>query len=142
MGQSVYCRISQNFIVFMYVPLETPTDVIDHYYHYLSQEMDGDLTIEQITSLPSTMLNQDEITFLMTAINQYQKNCLMLEKIRLMDIGSLATFCMVLKSIDHKAHLGSVLLNGERILIISCSFADIWIHHKCKRTINHYDTKS
>ena len=106
----------------MYVPSETPMDVIDHYYHYLSQEMDGDLTIEQIISLPSTMLNQDEITFLMTAINQYQKNCLMLEKVRLMDIGSLATFCMVLKSIDHKAHLGSVLLNGKRILIISCDY--------------------
>ena len=97
----------------MYVPLETPMDIIDHYYHYLSQEIDGDLIVEKMISLQSPVLNQDDITFLMTAINQYQKSCLMLEKVRLMDVSSLTTFCNMLESIDHQKHMAAVLLNGK-----------------------------
>ena len=94
-------------------PTETPVEIIDHYYHYLSQEMDADLMAQQMVSLQSSLLNKDDIVFISTAENQYQKSCYMLEKIRLMDLHSLITFCRLLESIDHQKHLGTLLLNGK-----------------------------
>ena len=88
-------------------------EIIDHYYHYLSQEMDADLIAEQMTSLQPPLLNQDDITFIMTASNQYHKSCCVLEKVRVMDLGSLTTFCKLLESFDHQKHMGTLLLNGK-----------------------------
>ena len=95
-------------------PTEAPVEIIDHYYHYLSQEMDADLIAQQMVSLQSSLLNKDDIAFIMAAENQYQKSCYMLEKFRLMDLHSLTTLCRLLESIDHQKHLGTLLLNGKR----------------------------
>ena len=92
---------------------ETPVEIIDHYYPYLSQEMDTDLIAQEMTSLQSPVLEKDDIAFIMTAENQYQKNCYMLEKVRLMDLHSLITFCRLLENIDRQKHLGTLLLNGK-----------------------------
>ena len=90
-------------------------DIIDHYFHYLCQEMDADLIVQQMVSFQLPVLNQDDIAFIMTAINQHQKNYLMLEKVRLLDLTSLTTFCNLLESIDHQKHIGLTLLYGKNL---------------------------
>ena len=88
-------------------------DIIDHYYHYLSQEMDGDLIVQEMASLQSPVLNENDIAFIRTAINQYQKNCYILEKVRVMDLAPLTTFCNLVECIYHERHLGLTLLKGK-----------------------------
>jgi len=86
--------------------------VTDYFYQYLSQEMDADLVAQQMHSL--NLLNQNELNTTMVAINKYQKNCLILEKVRIMDVDSLTTFCKMLESYDHQKHLGIALFKGKK----------------------------
>ena len=98
-----------SFIFLYYV--DTTKDIVDHFFNYLSLEMDADLIAQQLNSLK--LLNQDEFHVVMTGMSNYQKNCLVLEKIRNMDMDSLTAFCKLLESIPHHKHMGTMLLNGK-----------------------------
>ena len=63
--------------------------------------------------LTKKLLNEEEIQNLANAASSYQKNCLLLEKIRLMDMERLELFCKLLKSIDSQKHIADVLVNGK-----------------------------
>ena len=63
--------------------------------------------------LTKKLLNEEEIKNLANAASSYQKNCLLLEKIRLMDMKRLELFCELLKSIDGQKHIADVLENGK-----------------------------
>ena len=68
--------------------------------------MDADLIVQPM--LTEQLLNQN----LMNANSRYQKNCLLLEKIRLLDIQALELFCKLLQSFDSQKHIADVLVNG------------------------------
>ena len=89
----------------------TSKDVIDHFSHYLTTEMDGDLIVEYMLS--QQLLNDQEVHTTMSAASSFQKNCLILEKIRLMDTKSLVSFCETLQMFDCHKNIASVLLNGK-----------------------------
>ena len=63
--------------------------------------------------LTKKFLNEEEIQNLANAASSYQKNCLLLEEIRLMDMERLELFCKLLKSIDGQKHIADVLVNGK-----------------------------
>ena len=63
--------------------------------------------------LTKQLLNEEEIQNLANSASSYQKNCLLLEKIRLMDMERLESFCKLLKSIDGQKHVADVLVNGK-----------------------------
>ena len=86
-------------------------DVIDHFSHYLTTEMDSDLIVEHMLS--QQLLNDQEVHTIMSAASSFQKNCLILEKIRLMDAKSLVSFCEILQKFDCQRHIASALLNGK-----------------------------
>ena len=73
--------------------------------------MDGNIVVQQM--LTQQLLNDEEVENLMNAASDYQKNCLLLEKIRLMDMQALELFCKVLQSSDSQKHIADVLINGE-----------------------------
>ena len=58
----------------------------------------------------SQQLLSDDIV--MTAQTLYNKNCLILEQVRLMDVQTLVSFCGVLKANDNQRKIGEMLLNG------------------------------
>ena len=72
--------------------------------------MDADI-VQQMLS--QQLLNDDEVENLMNAASNYQKNCLLLEKIRLMDMQTLELFCKLLQSCDSQKHIADVLVNGK-----------------------------
>ena len=87
--------------------------------------------------LTQQLLNDEEVENLMNAASDYQKNSLLLEKIRLMDMQALELFCKVLQSSDSQKHIADALINGElrlfmTILVYVCksyflsSFGVIW----------------
>ena len=73
--------------------------------------MDTNIVVQQM--LTQQLLNDEEVENLMNAASDYQKNCLLLEKIRLMDMQALELFCKVLQSSDSQKHIADVLINGE-----------------------------
>ena len=91
-----------------YINTDTNKDLIDHFSHYLTTEMNSDLIVQQMLS--QQLLNDQDYQIIMSAASDYQKNCLLLEKVRLMDIKSLENFCNILQMFDCRA---TVLLNGK-----------------------------
>ena len=73
--------------------------------------MDSDLVIQNMFS--QQLLNDKEVHILRNAASNFQKNCLVLEKIRAMDTKSLVTFCHLLQMSDSQKHIASTLLNGK-----------------------------
>ena len=73
--------------------------------------MDSDLLIQHMSS--HQLLDDQEVHTIMSAASDYQKNCLVLERIRLMEIQPLVSFCEKLQMFDSQKHIASVLLNGK-----------------------------
>ena len=100
-----------SYIQYQFIFTATSKDLIDHFSHYLTTEMDSDLIVEHMLS--RQLLNDLDIHTIMSAASSFQKNCLILEKIRLMNIKSLVSFCEILKMFDCQNHIADVLLNGK-----------------------------
>ena len=90
---------------------DTSKNVIDHFNHYMTTEMDSDLIVEDMLS--QQLLNDQEVYTIMSATSSFQKNCLILEKIRPMNIKSLLCFCKILQKFDSQKHIADALLNGK-----------------------------
>ena len=73
--------------------------------------MDANIVAQQM--LTQQLLNDEKVENLMNAASNYQKNSLLFEKIRLMDMQALELFCKVLQSSDSQKHIVDVLINGE-----------------------------
>ena len=70
--------------------------------------MDGHIVTQQMVS--RTLINEGAI---MNASNDYQKNCLILQQLRLMDKQTLESFGEILLTDDNQKHLGKMLIDGE-----------------------------
>ena len=73
--------------------------------------MDSDSIVEHMLS--QQLLNDQEVHTIMSAASSFQKNCLILEKIRLMNAKSLMSFCEILQMFNFQKHIANVLLNGK-----------------------------
>ena len=73
--------------------------------------MDSDLVVQYMLS--QQLLNDQEVYTIMSAASVYQKNCLVVEKIRLMDTQSLLSFCDILQLFHCQNHISDVLINGK-----------------------------
>ena len=47
------------------------------------------------------------------ASSDYQKNCLVLQQIGLMDVEAIVCFSTLLLTIDSQKHIGTMLIEGE-----------------------------
>ena len=73
--------------------------------------MDSGLIAQHMLSLQ--LLNDQEVHTIMNAASDYQKNCLVMERIRLMDTQHLLSFCEILQMFDCQNHISSLLINGR-----------------------------
>ena len=99
--------------------------------------MNSDLIIQHMLS--QQLLNDQDVSTIMSATSDHQKNCLVFEKVRSMDNQSLVSFCRILQMFDNQKHIAAELLNGKSIasfiinnaIIIAYSFysiAALWFH--------------
>ena len=77
----------------------------------MSHELDADFVVHEM--ITQKLFTEDELHSVSVATSKYQKSCLVLEKVRLMNIASLISFCNLLQNIDHQKHIGSTLLYGK-----------------------------
>jgi len=75
--------------------------------------MDADLTVQHMST--QQLLSDDDLNIIEMAIDKYQKNCLMLNTVRLMDVPLLKSFCDILQKTDHQKHIAATLVNGKQM---------------------------
>ena len=71
--------------------------------------MDSDLILQHMLS--QQLLSDQEAHTIKSAASKYQKNCLVVERIRLMDTRSLVSICKILRRFDCQNHIASLLIN-------------------------------
>ena len=87
----------------------TVTEFIDQFYDYLSVNMNGDLVLKMMVSQQQIAWKDDVMT---AAQSCYHKNCLILEKARVMDIQALLSFCKMLQENESQNSIGNLLTKG------------------------------
>ena len=88
--------------------IATVKDIIDHYYDYLSVNMDAKV----VTSLTISKQLLSEVIS-KAAISDYQRNCLILQQVRQLNIQSLETFSDLLVNSESQKHIGRMLNDSE-----------------------------
>ena len=83
-------------------------DFISHYYDYLSVNMDAEVVTQLMVS--QQLLSQDIV---MAASSDYQQNCLILQRVGLMNVQTLLSFGKLLLKSDSQEHIGTMLIDGK-----------------------------
>ena len=79
--------------------------------------MDSDLIVQHMLS--QQLLNDQELHAILSAASDYQKNCLVVEKMRLMDTQYIMSFCEILQMFDSQKHIATALLNGKALIFFN-----------------------
>ena len=88
--------------------IATVKDIIDHYYDYLSVNMDAKVVTSLMIS--KQLLSEDMSK---AAISDYQRNCLILQQVRQFNMQSLETFSDLLVNSESQKYIGRMLNDGE-----------------------------
>ena len=91
-----------------FVTIATVKDFINHYYDYLSVNMNAEIVTQLMVS--QQLLSEDIV---MAASSDYQKNCLILQQVTQMNVQSLVSFSESLLTNDIQKHIGTVLIDGK-----------------------------
>ena len=91
----------------MFSHIATVKDFINHYYDYLSVNMDAKVVTQLMVS--QQLLSEDIVV---EASSDYQKNCLILQQVRQMNVRSLISFSELLMTSDIHKHIGTFLMQG------------------------------
>ena len=104
----LYNVICEWLCVLLFCHIATVKDFINHYYDYLSVNMDAEVVTQLMVS--QQLLSEDII---MAASTDYQKNCLILKQVTLMNVQSLESFAELLLTSESQNHIGKMLINGK-----------------------------
>ena len=98
-------------MLFCYI-VATTEDFINHYYDYLSVNMDAEVVAQLMVS--QQLLSEN---IFVTASSDYQKDCLILQQIGVMDVEKILSFSNLLLTNDSQKHIGQMLIKGEKFII-------------------------
>ena len=102
------CDVILLVCVLLFCYIATVKDFINHYYDYLSVNMDAEVVTQLMVS--QQLLSEDIV---MAASSDYQKNCLILQQVRQMNVQSLVSFSELLLTNDIQKHIGNILIQGS-----------------------------
>ena len=102
------CNIILLACVLLFCHIATVKDFINHYYDYLSVNMDAKVVTQLMVS--QQLLSEDIV---MAASSDYQKICLILQQVRQMNVQSLVSFSESLLINDIQKHIGTMLIDGK-----------------------------
>ena len=101
------CNIILLACVLFFCHIATVKDFINHYYDYLSVNMDAEVVTQLMVS--QRLLSEDIV---MAVSSDYQKNFLILQQVRMMNVETLVSFSELLLTSDSQKHIGTVLIDG------------------------------
>ena len=117
------CSIILLACIALFCHIATVKDFINHYYDYLSVNMDAKVVTQLMVS--QKLLSEDIV---MAASSDYHRNCLILEQVTLMKVQSLVSFAELLLTSDRQNDIGKMLIDGKKN-DINKSICDYIIHH-------------
>ena len=109
-------RLCDNILfayVLLYCHIATVKNFINHYYDYLSVNMDAEVVTQLMVS--KQLLSENIV---MAASSDYQKNCLILEQLTLMDVQSLVSFAKLLQTSNSSKYIGAILIQGSYLNLV------------------------
>ena len=89
-------------------PVAIVRDFINHYYDYLSVNMDAEVVTQLMVS--KQLLSEDVVKY---SISSYQKNSLILQQVAMMSEQKLLSFAQLLLTSDSQNHIGTMLIDGK-----------------------------
>ena len=102
------CNIIVLSCVLLFCHIATVKGFIDHYYDYLSVNMDAEVVTQLMVS--QQLLSEDVV---MAASSDYLKNRLIIQQVRLMNVQSLLSFGKLLLTNDSQKHIGTMFVDGK-----------------------------
>ena len=102
------CNIILLSCVLLFCHIATVKDFISHYYDYLSVNMDAEIVTQLMVS--QQLLSED---IAMAASSDYQKNCIILQQMTMMNVQSLVSIGELLLMIDSQKHIGTMISDGK-----------------------------
>ena len=102
------CNIILLSCVLLFCHIATVKDFISHYYDYLSVNMDAEVVTQLMVS--QQLLSED---IALAASSDYQKNCIILQQMTMMNVQSLVSIGELLLMIDSQKHIGTMLSDGK-----------------------------
>ena len=98
--------------------LARPAEVIDHYYCFLSNNLDNSVMCQIMLELK--LLNEKDLVQCAKMYSDYQKNAFLLDQLLVTDTASIVGFCHMLQN-GKNQELGHMLMNCKNLSLISCS---------------------
>ena len=97
-------------ILFDFV-LATPAEVVDHYYHFLTDNLDNNIICQ--TMLKLELITERDVIDAAKMYSEYQKNSFLLDQLLISDTSNIVEFFRILQSIENKQEIGKMLMNGK-----------------------------
>ena len=101
----------------LYSALATPAEVINHYYCFLSDNLDNNVVCQMMHTLK--LLNEEDTKILATLNSEYQKNTFLLNRLIVTDSNIIKEFCQALCDTENYQKLGAMLISGKTICFAS-----------------------
>ena len=96
----------------MFLALATPAEVIDHYYCFLSNNLDNSIISQNMLKLE--LISEEDVMISAKMYCDYKKNAFLLDQLLVADSASIIKFCYLLKNgAPNNQNIGHVLVNGK-----------------------------
>ena len=97
-------------LIFFYA-LATPAEVIDHYYCFLLENLNGSVICQLM--LEMKLLNKGDLIHYTKMYSEYQKNAFLMDHLLTVGTASIFEFCHLLQNIENQEEIGTMLVNGK-----------------------------
>ena len=105
--------------------LATPAEVIDHYYCFLSDNLDNNAVCKIM--LESKLLTDRDLV-LAKMHSDYQQNKFLLDQLLIAGTANIIGFCHMLQDVKNQQELGHMLLSGKNYV---CSYVYLIQNRGC-----------
>ena len=95
--------------------LAKPAEVIDHYYYFLTENLDNDTICQTLLKLE--LITERDLVDSGKMYSEYQRNSFLLDQLLTSDASNISKFCRVLQSTEKKQEIGKMLVNGKRQIL-------------------------
>ena len=120
-GYSYYGCLMLLYILFLYnyshahvmfLVLATPAEVIDHYYCFLSSNLDNSIICQNMLKLE--LISEEDLMISAKLCSDYKRNAFLLDQLLVADSPSIIKFCYSLKNgVTNDTDVGYMLVNGK-----------------------------
>ena len=101
--------MQKHMCISCFLVLATPAEVIDHYYCFLSNNLDNSILCQNMLKLE--LINEEDLMVSAKMYSDYKKNAFLLDQLMVADSAGIIKFCYLL--LTNHQDVGHMLVNGK-----------------------------